>query len=402
MLNVLLSLLCLASTASAEGKPEPIEWLLPSFPHSVSGDRALANQVEAFNRQNPATPVRLVRRGEDFSSLRELMARKLAGDLPDIAAIAPSELQAVERLQILKPVPQSLVQALGKSSGASSKSLPFLRAIPLLVVNTQRLPQGATVPKDWAGLSALVDALAQRDATSSEVTEPGFQLALPLQGARGLWLFEALADRPLWTRVTGGLKSNRELADPIRRIQRLQDQPGRARADLSWEQALQAFVDRRAPLLVTSSDMLPYLTSRARFPWKAEPLPIAGSASKTSTLRDGADLVLTRDRPGARKFLEFLLSESASAQWARPGGWLPPRADWLKSKGWRENPPAGAAALPDLGSAPPASRSTDAEVVRARSEWVQALRHLFGEKSQRPELEEILAQIDARLAVRPR
>ncbi len=382
----------------------PIEILLPGAAYSVAADRALSTQVELFNRQNPKTPVRIIRRGEDFSSLRELMARKLAGELPDLAAIDPAELEAVRKLQILKQVPPALAKFLG---GGGQWSLPFLRAVPLLLANVQRLPT-KQMPRDWPALVTLVNELAHRSETSSEPSEAGYQIALPLQGARGLWVFEALANRPLWKREPGGLKSNRDLADPVRKIQRLLDTPGIARADESWEHAIQAFIDRKVPLALVSSDILPFLAGRATFEWKAELMPVAVEPGKQSHLLAGTDLVLTRDRPEVRKFLEFLYTETASAQWARLGGWLPLRAEWARSSAWKDQMPAFYQALLPFvatrtGSAGSgtASRSEDSEVVRARSEWIQALRYIFGDKERRPNLEDVLSQIDGRLAVHP-
>ena len=389
----------LASAKAAQASaPLPIEFLLPAVPYSLATDRAWTALVESFNLKNPKTPVHLIRRGEEFSALRELMARQLAGNLPDLAALDPAELSAVLPLQVLKPMPGTLVKALG----GQPYSLPFLRAMPLLIANQHKL-SGQALPKDWKGLESLLQAFIQRDVVSEDSeSSSGFQLALPLQGARGLWIFEALTRIPLWKRETGGLRSSRTLIEPIHRIQRLLDAPHVARAGESWEQAVQSFIEGKTPLLIGTSDMLPYLASRAQFPLAVGPLPSAGTAvseGKPTSLLAGSDLVMTRDRPQTRSFLEFIYSETASAQWARPGGWLPVNPTWPRSKAWRDHPPAsfeGLAALLKTQSAGP--RTQDPDLVRARSEWIQSLHALFGKKDERSELESLLTQIDGRLA----
>jgi ABC-type glycerol-3-phosphate transport system substrate-binding protein len=228
-----------------------------------------------------------------------------------------------------------------------------------------------------------------------------------LQGARGLWIFEALSAKPLWKRETGGLKSNRELAASIQAIQALLPPrtPELVSVEVSWERAIQDFLDRRSPLLVTSLDALPAIARKAPFRWKSALLPAipstAPGASSSLLTANGTELIVTRDHPEVWNFLRYLYSKEIAPRWCIPAGYLPLRPDWQKAKEWRQAPEAYrevALAASKAFAKNSRHRSTDTQVVRAHSEWISALHYLFGDTAKRLPTETVFTQLDSTLS----
>ncbi|MGZ3696958.1 MAG: hypothetical protein ACXWP5_02595 [Bdellovibrionota bacterium] len=308
--------------AAASSSPTPVRLLLPRATTQLDAQFDLL--VRDYNKLHPGTPAELLRRGEGFSSVRELMAMSLAGDLPDLAAIEPSELGVI---------PPALLK----------RSVPFELITPVLVV-----AEGNPFPKDWGDLEALARE---------------HRLGLPLQGPRGLFILEALCSEPLWKREAGGLRSNHRLAPAL---ERLRTMIGPVAQESTWDSLHQLFADRKISALVTTSDMLPVLTAQTTFHWKAGALP--QSDGRASQLVGGNQLVLTKESSAAREFLDYLFSDPVAARWGR-----------------------------SLGPRHARQRATDPQLMRARSEWIQALHYLFGESIRRPPIEDILSQLDSRL-----
>jgi ABC-type glycerol-3-phosphate transport system substrate-binding protein len=228
-------------------------------------------------------------------------------------------------------------------------------------------------------------------------------LALPLEGPRGLWIFETIAGKPLWSREAGGLKTNRSLETPIQALQSLLSPraPELAASDMTWDRAIQDFLDRKSPLLVTTLDALPLIARKAAFGWKAAALPRL-SSSHAQPVIGGSDLIVTQDRPEVWKFLMFLYSKEVAGRWTAQGGFVPLRPDWQQTSAWKQAPQEYRALARTAAAAAkaPSSRTTDPEVVRAHTEWVSALRYLFGESSKRLPTETVFTQLDSTLTQR--
>lgn len=409
------ALTCAVAIAAPGSKPLPgaspspisrreIRFLVPN-PPLPGAQRELQALVDRYNAliQSPSARVRLVRRGEDFSALRDLMALHLAGDTPELALIECSELSAIERSGLAQPfvrlgklgAPSSAVAAAHLHESRDFKgrviSLPFQHTMPVWVANTAMLTRAGLpeqLPDTWKKAVETVNALG-RDAAKA-AAESRYAIALPLQGGRGLWIFEALADRPLWKREVGGIRANRDLDDPVRQLQAWVDSKTLGRSELNWDRALQDFVDQKAAVLVTSLDTLPILARQASFKWSAAPLPRIGqTAPSRSILEHGSHVIMTRDLPEVQEFLGYLYSTPVAKRWTSASGFLPLRPEL--------GPGADYFRLASSGT-PDRPRSTDPEIVRVRSEWIQALHFLFGEPMRRLDLTTVLRQLDTRLS----
>jgi hypothetical protein len=384
---ILVALLatCLATPA----RSAQITLLLPSAPFGLAGDQELGAIVDRYNRERAHGEderVSLVRRGEEFSTLREFMARHLAGDAPAIAALEASELPALGKVaSTLVPPPERLRKRAAAlepagSAARADRLLPFQRTLPVLVTSDQ-----GPFPRTWAELVASTQG------------KPG-ALALPLQGPRGLWLFEALAGKPLWLREPGGLRANRGLGPSVAALQKL------VTPEQSWEQSLSAFLERKSPLLITSLDALPALARQATFRWSAGPVPrmeAAAGPSGPALLQAGNGLAVTRDSPAVWKFLDYLYSSEVAGRWSAASGFLPPSSEALASPAWKKAPGdlhKVAQRLMESRKSGFPLRSADEDVLRARSEWIQALHLLYGEPARRMPLEDVLTQLDSRLS----
>jgi len=363
-----------APAAGAETPAKSVTFLLPGNSFSLKTQKEIAGIVTQYNQRiakdNPAARVKILHRGEDFSSLRDLIAMHLAGILPDLAVIEIDEFPAVAPLNIAVPIHLAKLPdsrwfpeaCLNKGNPKTPWCIPFERTAPLLLINRDKLPSSDKLPTTWPELEAMT-----RAAKST--------LALPLQGGRGLWIFEALAGEPLWHREAAGLKANRNLLPVIRKLQAVYPL---LFPDGSWEQSVQAFLDRKTPFLIASTDALPSIRAQATFSWEAKPIPPFFGANNPSLLQGGSSLLATRDAPEVWNFLEFFYSPEISAQWLKTGGLLPL---------W--HPPGKVPAY--------RHRTTDANVVRARAAWIQSLPLLFGSTQQRQPVEDVFIQIDHRL-----
>lgn len=390
-----LGLILSGAWARGEATARAIRFVVPNAPVAVPGERDLSNLVDEYNQSHrgPGAPlIQLVRRGDNFSSLKELIALYLAGEPPEIAAIECSELPALGRTLLAKPIPKSL-------AGAQPNSLPFEHSVPVLVADQEMLyrihADHDRLPRTWEDLVKLAARIVEAVPGSPP-------LALPLQGPRGLWIFEALAGKPLWIREAGGLKTNRDLERAIQSIQSLLSPraPELAASEMTWDRGLQDFLDRKAPLLVTTLDALPLIAHKASFRWKSGPLPTLGHATPL-LMTSGADLIVTRDDPEVWKFLQYLYSKEISARWVPSGGFIPLKSEWQTTASWKQAPDSyRELAKTAAGAVGPTriARSTDSDVVRAHTEWISALHYLFGETAKRLPTETVFTQLDSTLA----
>jgi sn-glycerol 3-phosphate transport system substrate-binding protein len=400
----LSSIALAASGANLAEKSRPIRFLMPPAPFSIEGDKALISLIGEYNKAHPDSPVEILNQGRNFSSLKELIAFYLAGDAPEIAAIEETELQALRALKIHKAI---RIKNLGTET---LELLPFRRTVPVLVADQEMLFRGRAnpnqLPVKWEELSRLIQTLA---TNLKEVQS--HSLVLPLQGPMGLWIFEEIfqanVNRPLWNQG----KLDPELPRIISELQSLLDTPHWAKGEENWDRAIQAFLDRKCPLLIASLDLLPYLAKQATFRWSAVPLPTRRGptqAQPTSSFNPaGSSLVVTRNSPEIQAFLEFLYSPTQAIQWTTQGGFLPLDSRWLKTPQWKsatqgmENYQKLTSQLLQRKAKTLEARPSSPEIVRLRSEWVQALRILFGEPSRRLPTSQVLQQIEKQLAASP-
>ncbi len=346
----------------------------------MRAEQTFASIVKEYNERHAPERVEIVRGGDEFSSLKEVIASRLAGIVPDVVAVECSEIPALERAGI-KPA--------GKA-----EPRPFLRTVPLLFVDQEMVfrihGDPLKPPRDWKSLTELARRFAEHFDGSDRVA-----LALPLTGPKGLWLFESLAGAPLWSREAGGLRVSRALLSPIRSLQVVIDRPRVARPEEAWDRAIQAFLDRKSPLLIASTEMLPYIAGKAEFRWTAVPAPRIDG--RPGSLVAGSDLIVLKESEGVRKFLAHLYSPEIAARWTAAGGYLPLRKDWQtaawKTEAARLGPYATLAQAGQTGS----PRTGDRDVVRARTVWVHALESLFGDPSRRVSTESLFADVDSRL-----
>lgn len=381
--------LLILAWGQALAAPKAVRFLIPQSRYSETADQELYALVQQYNSGHPGVHVELVRRGSDYSSLKELVAFQLAGDTPEIAVIETSELPVVESLKITRPI------------GTRGNALPFRQTLPILIADQEALFRAKAdpnrLPESWNGLVDLLKQIAKETPDTQTDAETS-ALALPLQGPLGLWVFETLASRPLWTREIGGLKTNRALQEPILELQKLLDRTGLAHPEETWDRSLQSFLDRKSALLVSSLDLLPYISKQATFRWIAAPLPAVNRKAQAFASRAlSNNLVITKDAPEVLAFLDFLYAPSNAARWLAKGSFLP-------LKGVAPDPSAGSKTYLELLKKLPQStpRTTDREAVRSHSEWVQALRLLFGEKSRRIPSETVLIQLDGKNLTLPR
>ena len=380
-------------------------FLLPNTGTSMVLQKEITALLQEYNAIHPNSQVQLIRRGDPFSSLRDLIAMYLAGDVPEIAVIECGETPAAEATGLLKPFPRLPRHSMPAAWSAFPHSqpqmaLPFERTLPVLVADQEvlfRLKLEANrLPKTWNEFTAVAQKLSSllKNENQERPAAEQYALALPLQGTRGLWLFEALAGKPLWKREPGGLKSERKLSEPISVLQRLLDTPGLARPEESWERAVQAFLDRKAPLLVTALDALPQITSQATFRWIAAPMPRISErdSPQWATLQGGTNLVITRNSPEVKSFLEFFYSPGVAARWIAAGGYFPLNNSQKGIVLKNSTLPHYASIISALQ--PDAHRTSDVEVVRARSAWIQGLQLLFGDASKRLSSEDVFIQLD--------
>jgi ABC-type glycerol-3-phosphate transport system substrate-binding protein len=356
----------------------PIRFLLPHWPFSNQFESELSAAVKKFNDEHADSPVQLMWRGEDFSTTKDLMAQHLSGSTPELAAIEYTEFPAIESAKLAQPIPE--FKPLGLKN---VYSIPFERTAPYLFINQERLfrvhMEKNNFPTTWEEFLNLVHKLKDEAKTSKD----RFALALPLQGVRGLWILEALSQKPLWQREAGGIKTNSALESNIDVLQKVIDQPNLARTEETWEKAVQAFIDRKASVLVGSVDLIPYVTQEAKFRWIAGPAP--GMQQGTSLLEGGSHLIVIKDKPHVREFIAYLYSEPVMKKWIEAGGFLPLKSS-AKSK------------LQMKGKL--RARSTDSDVIRTRSNWIQALHLLFGDASRRTPTKSVLTQLDSQLTLR--
>lgn len=392
-------------------KPRKLRFLAASHAHSVGFDQELESAVAEYNRLHPETRVELERKGRGFSTLKELMVAHFAGSAPAIAMIEPSEIPSAVRAGAARPIdtdaagaraakllpifdPEFVEQS--RSESGDLVSLPFLRSAPVLIADQEMLFRHHLdphrLPAGWTELRAHMKILAR----GLESGAGRYVLALPLTGDQGVWLFEALAGKPLWE----SSRPNPALEPTVTELQKLIDSPTRARPGATMESAMADFLARKASFLAGSLDVLPHIHSGAAFRWRAGPLPTPNGAQ---AVLSGAQLVLgSPSDPAVWSFLEYLYSPRVAPKWTMAGGYLPVSRAWMKSAEWKSaelkvfgphsTHSALLGAIFDRGIG--GLRASSPDVVRLRSLWERTLSRIFGPRSGRIPFQSALKDFD--------
>ncbi len=390
-LSVVLGVL--AGWAAVPPSHAVVRFLVPQSLSPSGAEREIGRLVDEYNARNPDAPVELLLRGGDYTTLRETLSARLAGSVVDIAAIEPSEAEALE--SIAKPVAvgdRRLRELLGGRpawSRSGGRAIPFLRVLPLLFVDLEACRR--------AGIKDAERAFGSWERVLEARRVLGVaSLGVPATGSRGLWALEALSPFGLWTKERGGLRARRELVPVLTSLRRLWSAGGVTEGE-GWERLLEGFAGRKTPMVVGFSDWIPSVAARAEFAWRVFPLPSVGGRSVT--LVSGSDLVVWRDSPEVWRFLRFLYAPENAARWAAAGAFAPLHSRWVAQRAWKSGSAAWAnyPKLVERGGAA-RFRSSDREVVRARSEWIQALPQLLARTGgDAPPVEEVLTALDQRI-----
>ncbi|MGE0616457.1 MAG: hypothetical protein AB7P04_12535 [Bacteriovoracia bacterium] len=393
----------LSTHPAAAASPTAIRFFVSTNAYGMTYDRELDGIIQEYNNLRPETRVELVRKGTEFSSAKELIAEAYTGAAPDLALIEPAETAALSAAKLAAGAPDSptgspaerpnsakffsqLSRLVGKGEPQLHLphtwiTLPFFRTYAVLVANQELLFRHYFDPHKLPARPEDLERAGQSLGNALPANDSSFALAIPFKGPRALWFFEAYAGLPLWTRTDGGLRANRELMPALMRLRKLAESKHALNARLDLEQTLDAFIGKRAVMAVLSTDLLPYLASRADFRWTAVPLP-----TPKARVASGSDLVVLRASPAIANFLTYLYSPRIAARLAAAGGVLPASGGWSQTPEWANAVgalPRRAEAWPKLVKAFAAKggekdRSADTEVIRARSHWGQMLEGLFG------------------------
>ena len=395
--------LCLAASEA----PQRIRWLVSAPPFSPQLERELTAIVREFNQISSKAEVEVHLRGDDYSTLRELSVASLAGSLPDIATLEPSESDALNSLSLSRPKALPEIKSLNLNPIYFEKShpefIPFFRTLPVLVIDQEILVRIGVDPKqlpgDWSSFLQLTQKLIQSGAALDD-SQGQFALALSLTGARGLFALEALLAKPLWIYESKKIVIPSTLTSNLEQIRALFRSPRRAKSGLGWEQAIQAFLERKSPLLVTTTDALPMISGRSTFRWTAVPLPqVKGGNSRLAT---GADVVVLKNSPALWEFLRYLYSPRVASRWTTAGGLLPLHSSWIQSAEWKHAAEAQESLLTllrDFTTSPVRIeiRSSCQEIMRIRSQWIAELPLFWQDPTEKSPSAGILARIGAAL-----
>lgn len=391
----LFLLLFLSSAAHAAS----VKFFIPSHPLTIALEKELHALVTGYNALHPAGTVELVRRGSDYSSLRDSVSSQMAGQPPDLFVVELSETAALENAKISALVPETLRTALtpgmpeallksARGSDGKLLGLPFLVFQPVLAVDQEMLFRYEwdphKLPKTEAELLALLKFLDKKMPSERE----GPLLAMPTQGARGLQMIEALFGANLWTREPGGIRAERKVLPLVAKLRSWSDELKIARLGMTSEQAIEHFIARRSPLLLTTSDALSFLGQQTRFRWSAVPLQ-----NDVTPLYSGGHLILANSRPETVEFVRYLYSPDVARRWVSASG-----ARALKPE-WRSVLEPMHKRMAELTRAKPGrARGSDPEIIRIRSEWIQTLPELLGSPAERVPPEAALTGLEQRLS----
>lgn len=335
---------------------DPVRLFVPASPMRSTFTQAANTLADEFNKTHPQSPLQIVWRGADFSSLNDLMVSAVSRETPELAIIEHGEALTPELGSIAQALPSAWRDELGVKE-LSKFALPFLSFQPVLAIDQEilfrlRLPVEPTVGR-WGQLFDLADTVA-KGVEGPRMGLPDYgALAMPLQGPRGVLLLESL--------FGDALDHPSSLAKELEAIRALFMRQA-SRGGLTFEQALQSFTTRRASLLVTTGDLQPHLKEEVYFRSRMTPV------WNHETRGFGMALIATKTTEGVWEAVRFL----------------------FKNRG-RLSEAAGAVKGPV-----PLARSVPWRL-RARAEWQRVLPDLFGDANQRQPLDVILEALEHRL-----
>jgi ABC-type glycerol-3-phosphate transport system substrate-binding protein len=393
LLATLLSLLL--STAHAAS----VKFFIPSHPVTIALEKELQAIVTGYNALNPASTVELVRRGSEYSNLRDSLSAQMAGQPPDLFVIELSETRALENAKLSLRIPEELRASLtrempdailksAKESGGKLLVLPFLIYQPVIAVDQEMLFRydwnPHQLPKNTKELLRLLQFLDQKMPPERD----GPLLAIPTQGARGLQMLEALYGGELWTREPGGVRAERKALSLISQLRSWSDELKLTSLGMTSEQSIEHFIARRSPILLTTSDTLSFIGQQTQFRWSAIPVQ-----NNSPALYSGGHLALANARPETLAFVRYLYSADVARRWVSVSGARALKPEW---RSVLEPVHKRMAAL--ARTKPGRVRGADPEIMRIRSEWIQTLPELLGSFNERVPPEAALTGLEQRLS----
>lgn len=334
----------------------PVRLFVPASPLRTKFTQTVNTLAEEFNKANPKSPLQIVWRGSDFSSLNDLMVSAVSRETPELAIIEHGEALTPELAPIAQALPHVWKDELGVRE-LSKVALPLLSFQPMLAIDQEvlfrlRMPVEPTIGQ-WSQLFELTDQVA-KGIEGPRIGLPDYgALAVALQGPRGVLLLESLfgdaIDRPA------------TLAKELEALRGLFLRQS-ARGGMTFEQALQNFTTRRASLLLTMGDMQPHLKEDVYF--RAKMTPVWGRETRGF----GMALIASKTTEPVWTAVRFLFKNRARL--AESAGAVTGSVPVAKAVPWR---------------------------LRARAEWQRVLPDLFGDANQRQPLDVILEALEHRL-----
>ncbi|OLP62676.1 hypothetical protein BJF93_09000 [Xaviernesmea oryzae] len=289
---------------------------------------AYESLVKAFEASHPdikvllAPPVR-----EDEELLQNTLRSAITGQLPDILFISPNVLRPLIDHKVavdLATVGGSAdtVSKLGLVAGATEVgtvdgrlyALPLGVSVPIIAYNADLVAKaGGNVddfPQSWEGIISLMNNVAKLDGKLGGFME---------YDNTGNWTYKAVVSTLGGSMMSlDGRSVAFDSAEGRQAFKVLEafGRAGQAKADMSRDQARQAFAAGTIGILVTSSGALPSLEkqSAGKFALRASPLPLEEDVARVPAA--GTVLVITAKDPAKKAAaLEFLTyAVSADAQ----------------------------------------------------------------------------------------
>lgn len=399
---------------AAEGAPAPLRIQLPLFPFAPAWEREVTRLTDELNtlagsRSPRPAPLRVLRASGEGSPLQDWVAQAMAGTPPDLGVLESTDLAALPeslRRRVRIPTDPALRPLL---SSQERRCVPLGAGVPVWLRrhDAPALPGGAH--ESWAATLGLRSAPPGPEGAGGPAP-PRAELAVSFAGSRGLWLFEAWTQRPLWEREAGGLRANRALQAELLELRGLLEPgPGEVRSARSPRviilasalSAAEAFADGRARSLLTTSDFLPWIEAHGSGGWDAHLLPSRAPGRRAPAthwcalaLRDEttlwdwirllalgkwprADVTAGAHRPAGRP---AATTPALDGSWRRLAGLVAPPTGRATPTGGGRGTSALERAIATLereGARTLPPRTTDRDVLRARTAWSRALGTLF-------------------------
>ncbi|KWV55221.1 hypothetical protein AS156_06005 [Bradyrhizobium macuxiense] len=290
--------------------------------------QAFASVIEAFKQQNPSVAVELIPAVREDEELVQLTLRSaIVGDIPDVLFMSPNLMRLLVDRKLAVPLETvgataASLQSLGLIRGAEGMGqiagrqygTPMGVSTPVIAYNAELVRKvGASpdqFPTSWPETISLISRI--------HLSDPGIIGGFFEYDNTGNWTYKALV-ATLGGRMMSPDDKVILFDDPkgleALRILRAFAQAGQGAADMTRDQARQAFSAGRIGVLVTSSGALPGLERQANgvFTLKAAPLPLGSEDGKVPAAGTVA-MILAKDdgkRRAAWQLLQFVIGVEA-------------------------------------------------------------------------------------------